>query len=430
VEERIYLNGYEVYRKITSGTVTFERQSLHIDDDKKRVALVETKTIDSPPPTITSIIRYQYDNHLGSACLELDTSAEIITYEEYHPFGTTSYRSGSSEAEVSLKRYKYVGKERDEESGLYYYGARYYAAWLGRFVSVDPLAIERLWLTPFNYCQNNPINLVDPTGALDDDPPKGANPELYEKESDLITSNNGSKLQENPYYEEQSTSSRPKGGIKITGTKIEQKQFIGLLNQRTGNKYNIDSNGFLFNQTGKVNHITSSKQSANLSELVETAINGSNLIPIDLVKNDSSVLFDSYDSGKVDVGDILKSNEVMQAGIIAHLISERLNNPGDYSIKNRTDSNYSISHEIGKKYESTVVNAMLGQSFSMVEQRTELKLIKDTGGYIVDAYFNATSTYGDRVFEFKQGAKVTPDGRGGAKVQESSEMLSRFTRIK
>lgn len=65
-------------------------------------------------------IRYPYDNHLGSASLELNEKAEIISYEEYHPFGTTSYRSGRTETEVSLKRYKYVGKERDDETGLYY----------------------------------------------------------------------------------------------------------------------------------------------------------------------------------------------------------------------------------------------------------------------------------------------------------------------
>ncbi len=77
-----------------------------------------------------------------------------------------------TETEVSLKRYKYVGKERDEETGLYYYGARYYAAWIARFVSVDPLATERQWLNPYNYVQNNPLNRIDPNGALDDDPPK------------------------------------------------------------------------------------------------------------------------------------------------------------------------------------------------------------------------------------------------------------------
>jgi RHS repeat-associated protein len=166
VEERNYLGNYEVFRKTTNGTLDFERKTIHISDDKKKIATVETKTGE------TEVVRYQYDNHLGSASLELDENAAIISYEEYHPFGTTSYRSGRSETEVSLKRYKYVGKERDEETGLYYYGARYYAVWLGRFVSVDPMKAERTWVTPYNYVQNNPINRTDPTGALDEDPPK------------------------------------------------------------------------------------------------------------------------------------------------------------------------------------------------------------------------------------------------------------------
>ena len=114
--------------------------------------------------TPESLVRYQYDNHLGSACLELDASAAIISYEEYHPFGTTSYRSGRSAAEVSLKRYKYVSKERDEESGLYYYGARYYAAWLCRFVSVDPLQFKYPHYTPYQYAGNKPISFFDIDG--------------------------------------------------------------------------------------------------------------------------------------------------------------------------------------------------------------------------------------------------------------------------
>ncbi len=175
VEERIYLGGYEIFRKSVSGVLGFERETLHVSDNEKKIVSIETKTkenatsIQNPVPSI----RYQYDNHLGSSTLELDHSAALISYEEYHPFGTTSYRSGSTENEVSMKRYKYVGKERDDETGLYYYGARYYAAWLCRFVSVDPLATERQWLNPYNYVQNNPINRVDPTGALDEDPPKG-----------------------------------------------------------------------------------------------------------------------------------------------------------------------------------------------------------------------------------------------------------------
>jgi len=166
VKKTIYLGGYEVYREILSGTIDKERETVHFMDDQRRIVLVQTLTIDAGAPvgSPTDVIKYQLDNHLGSACLELDTSANIISYEEYHPFGTTSYRSGSSTAEVSLKRYKYVGKERDDETGLYYYGARYYAAWVGRFISVDPLKDQYPYYTPFQYAGNKPIIAIDKDG--------------------------------------------------------------------------------------------------------------------------------------------------------------------------------------------------------------------------------------------------------------------------
>jgi RHS repeat-associated protein len=164
--EYIYLGTFEIYRRYRLGNVMIEKHTNHIMDDTKRVALLETKTIDNGQQLTNpvTVIRYQYDNHLGSACLELDESADIISYEEYHPFGTTSYRSGRSETEVSLKRYKYVGKERDNETGLYYYGARYYAAWLCRFVSVDPLQFKYPELTPFQYASNCPVSYIDLDG--------------------------------------------------------------------------------------------------------------------------------------------------------------------------------------------------------------------------------------------------------------------------
>ena len=146
VEERIYVGGYEVYRKraASTGTVALERQTLHVMDGVKRIALVETTTADTSqggafqPSTVT---RFQLGNHLGSAVLEVDETGAVISYEEYHPYGTTSYRSGTGAAEVSLKRYRYTGKEKDEETGLYYHGARYYAPWLGRWTA----RIRRGW---------------------------------------------------------------------------------------------------------------------------------------------------------------------------------------------------------------------------------------------------------------------------------------------
>lgn len=168
-KQRIYLSGFEIYREYTSsnGTITLslERDSLHVMDDKRRVALVETKVTDSgaaiaaPKP----VIRYQFDNHLGSAMLELDTSAAIISYEEYYPYGSTAYQAVNSAIEVSLKRYRYTGKERDEESGLYYYGARYFAPWLGRWTSCDPAGqIDGTNLYIYTLC--NPTRFYDNSG--------------------------------------------------------------------------------------------------------------------------------------------------------------------------------------------------------------------------------------------------------------------------
>jgi hypothetical protein len=70
-------------------------------------------------------VRYQYPNHLGSAILELDDQARLVSYADF-PFGSTAYRAVRNQVETA-NRYRYTGKERDEENDLYYHGARYYA---------------------------------------------------------------------------------------------------------------------------------------------------------------------------------------------------------------------------------------------------------------------------------------------------------------
>jgi len=162
-EERLYLGGFEIYRKY--GTSTLARETLYVMDDKQRIALVETKThvsgsqISNPQ----SVIRYQLGNHLGSVSLEFDKDCGLISYEEYHPYGTTAYQAMNSAAEMSLKRYRNTGKERDEETGLYYHGARYYAPWLGRWTSCDPAGLID-GKNVFRYVRNNPVRLFDPSG--------------------------------------------------------------------------------------------------------------------------------------------------------------------------------------------------------------------------------------------------------------------------
>lgn len=138
MRERIYLGGFEIYREYASdGTsVALERETLHVMDRERRVGLVETRTQGTDSGS-AQLVRYQFGNHLGSASLELDDLAQIISYEEYFPYGSTSYQAVGSQTETP-KRYRYTGKERDADNGLYYHGARYYAAWLGRWTSPDP----------------------------------------------------------------------------------------------------------------------------------------------------------------------------------------------------------------------------------------------------------------------------------------------------
>ena len=159
-DERIYLGGFEIYRR--NGPNPLVRETLHIMDDKQRIALVEMRTEGNEPGVPQQLIRYQLGNHLGSASLELDDQAQIISYEEYYPYGSTSYQAVRSQAEIP-KRYRYTGKERDEETGLNYHGARYYAVWIARWTSCDPEGIAD-GLNVFQFVKDNPIVFFDPTG--------------------------------------------------------------------------------------------------------------------------------------------------------------------------------------------------------------------------------------------------------------------------
>jgi RHS repeat-associated protein len=90
----------------------------------------------------------------------------VISYEEFHPYGSSAYRMARSQAEAP-KRYRFTGKERDEESGLMYFGARYYAPWLCRWISCDPADIDLR--NPFSvnaylYANSNPIVYTDTDG--------------------------------------------------------------------------------------------------------------------------------------------------------------------------------------------------------------------------------------------------------------------------
>lgn len=150
-EIRTYIDG--VFEHFTDETD--EQNTVHIMDDQSRVTTVR---IGDAMGDTTPAIKYNLENNIYSSTVTLDNNGTIVNTQEYYPFGETSFGS------YGKKRYQYVGKERDEESGLYYYGARYFSPWIARFISCDPLSAKYAQLSPYNYSDNNPINDFDIDG--------------------------------------------------------------------------------------------------------------------------------------------------------------------------------------------------------------------------------------------------------------------------
>ncbi|EBD9258316.1 RHS repeat protein [Salmonella enterica] len=107
-------------------------------------------------------LRYSYDNLTGCSQLELDGDGNIISMEEYYPYGGTAVWTARSAVEANYKTVRYSGKEQDA-TGLYYYGYRYYQPWAGRWLSSDPAGMVD-GLNLFRMVRNNPVIFVDPDG--------------------------------------------------------------------------------------------------------------------------------------------------------------------------------------------------------------------------------------------------------------------------
>ncbi|SAL52365.1 FG-GAP/YD repeat-containing protein [Caballeronia cordobensis] len=234
-DERIYLGGFELFRSYQGAAharaLKLERETLHLMDDKQRIALAEMRTLGDEQDVPRRLIRYQFGNHLGSSSLELDEQAQIISYEEYAPYGSSTYQAVRSQTEVA-KRYRYTGKERDEESGLYYHGARYYGSWLGRWTSCDPL-FAKDGLNLYMAYHANPVRFMDPTGTQNvgpKAPSKYGDIKNYDRQGIALRDASGKRTSEHEhilarinlwlqtYDEESRTSAYDKRDYRVSST--------------------------------------------------------------------------------------------------------------------------------------------------------------------------------------------------------------------
>ena len=174
----------------------------------------------------TSAIYYYHPNHLGSTCYVTDGNAIVQQGFLYAPFGEITNEHNVGWQSGTLPKYSFNAKELDEETGMYYYEARYMAPPV--FISRDPLFEKYPTFSPYAYCANNPVKFIDPTGE------------------EIVIDN----------YDGYGHSIKYKPNMRLTGTKAARSQITALnemIKTEAGWKliYNLDKSDKKFYITDK-----------------------------------------------------------------------------------------------------------------------------------------------------------------------------------
>ena len=111
--------------------------------------------------TNTEEIFFYHSDHLGSTSYITDAKANITQFDAYLPYGELLVDEHSSSEDMP---YKFNGKELDEETGLYYYGARYMDPKISMWLGVDPLVEKYPSVNGYCYTFSDPIGFIDPSG--------------------------------------------------------------------------------------------------------------------------------------------------------------------------------------------------------------------------------------------------------------------------
>lgn len=142
-------------------TTKAENASLHIMDEQGCIAIQRVGAAFDGDGASEHALHYCLRDHLESHALVVSGDGAWINREESFPYGEVSFGS------FERKRYRFTGKERDSESGLNYHSARYYAPWLARWCSCDPMS-PKSGVNQFLYVRSEPIGHVDPSGLADE----------------------------------------------------------------------------------------------------------------------------------------------------------------------------------------------------------------------------------------------------------------------
>ena len=158
-ETTTYIGGIFEHHRWSDSSTTRANNHLHVMDNQSRVAMQRigpANQEDAAPE-----VQYHLGDHLGSSSLVMGGAtaggAAFVNREEYSPYGETVFGS------FGRKRYRFSGKERDNESGLYYFGARYFVPYMTKWMNCDPSGPSD-FTNLFVYVKNNPMRLLDSIG--------------------------------------------------------------------------------------------------------------------------------------------------------------------------------------------------------------------------------------------------------------------------
>ena len=266
-------------------------------------------------------IRFYHPDHLGSTTVVTDLDGEVTQNVAYIPYGEVfvEQRNGTWNTP-----YLFNAKELDEETGLYYYGARYLDPTNVTWMSVDPMWENHSGVSPFNYCLSNPVKMIDPDGQWEEN----ADGNLVAQKGD------------NAWTLAKYLNTTPEISVmmlKEQGYKVNKK---GILNLKIGDVFNVERKsetpikrqdlGFLGNQ---IREYAGSEYSKNV--------------------------FENYWNGG---GDIELSSERF-AGILLDI-----KNGNGISRKNRSNDTYAFTNNEGqtKQYYACVYSFYESKEYSLV----------------------------------------------------------------
>ena len=171
-------------------------------------------------------IYYYHPNHLGSTSFVTDMQQSVVQSFLYAPYGEIISEYNTHVMGEVFPKYTFNAKELDEETGMYYYEARYYAPPV--FTSRDAMFEKYFWMSPYAYCANNPVKYVDPTG-------------MEGEVTDLVIAD---ETRGTNYTQKLTTSLSKITGMNITTEKRKGRTFLSYEKDKNGNPIiRTDENG-------------------------------------------------------------------------------------------------------------------------------------------------------------------------------------------